>query len=65
MIERYLGYPPSHIKKWLKENHKQSSEDVNGTPVFTYSVNVTNGQLELDFGPDMAGKEIGLDIEEN
>lgn len=39
------------------------SSDADGKPVFTYRVGV-NGDLELDFGPSMGNKEVGVEIEE-
>ena len=39
------------------------SADADGKPVFTYRVGV-NGDLELDFGPSMGNKEVGIEIEE-
>lgn len=59
MTITYVGYPPDRVKQAML--NKTPSQD--GTPVFTYNVGV-NGDLELDFGPSMANKEVGLEIEE-
>ena len=62
MTECYLGYPPPHIKNWLETHGKNPV--LTGTPVFTYSVNTADAEIELDFGPDMAGKEIAVEVED-
>lgn len=64
MTECYLGYPPPRMKKWIEDHRKQPADDIVGTPVFTYSVNAENNEIELDFGPAMAGKEIAVEVED-